>query len=447
MADKRKAHTADGGEHQCNWRRLRSTLIPPMTKGWPADAGALSLSDIGQQDWSLLSEDLTLPALILKESALRHNSRWMRAFLDHHDINFCPHGKTTMAPQLFARQLDDGAFGITVATVQQMQVCRRFGVPRVLMANQLVGRQAIHQVLSALEADPDFDFYCLVDSVDGVDLLSREARTFAGSRPLKLLLEGGVEGRRTGCRTVEQALEVARAVAAAPELALAGVEGFEGVIKRDTAEATAEAVTGFLGFLVDIAERAAVENLFAEAPVILSAGGSSFFDLVTKSFKKADLGRETNIVIRSGCYFSHDSGMYQAAFVELDRRTPDLSQLGDGLRPALEVWAYVQSRPEPGRVLATMGKRDVSFDAGLPVPEQWYRPGLHAKPEPISQSCVTIALNDQHAFLDVPADSPLKPGDILTFGISHPCTTFDKWQLIYMVDDSYKVIEGVKTFF
>ncbi len=426
---------------------LLATSILPTTKGWPADTDALHLGDIGEQGWSLLNEDLMLPALIVKDSALRHNSRWMRRFLEHHDISFCPHGKTTMAPQLFARQLDDGAFGITVATVQQMQVCRRFGVPRVLMANQLVGKQAIRQVLAALEADPGFDFYCLVDSVDGVDLLVKECRAFAGSRPLKLLLEGGIEGKRTGCRTLEQALEVARAVAKAPELALVGIEGFEGVIKGETTKATAEAVTDFLIYLAEIAKRATAEDLFAAGPVILSAGGSSFFDLVTQIFKQTDLGRETQVVIRSGCYFSHDSGMYRSAFADLDQRTPELMELGDGLRPALEVWAYVQSRPEPGRVLATMGKRDVSFDAGMPLPEHWFRPGRHAKPEPLSHGHATLALNDQHAFLDVPEDSPLKVGDIITFGISHPCTTFDKWQLIYVVDDDYKVIEGVKTFF
>lgn len=426
---------------------LLSTSILPTTKGWPADAGTLALDEIGQQGWSLLKQDLTLPALVLKDSALRHNSRWMRAFSEHHDISLCPHGKTTMAPQLFARQLEDGAFGITVATVQQMQVCRRFGVPRVLMANQLVGRQAIRQVLAALDADPNFEFYCLVDSVDGVDLLIKEARDFGGKRPLNLLLEGGVEGRRTGCRTVDQALEIARRVHAAPELALVGIEGFEGVIKKETSEATAEAVTEFLTFLTKIAKHAAGEGLFAPGQVILSAGGSAFFDLVTETFKQADLGRETNVIIRSGCYFSHDSGMYQIAFADLDQRTPDVSNLGDGLRPAIEVWAYVQSRPEPGRVLATMGKRDVSFDAGLPTPEQWFRPNLHQQPEALGGHHTTIGLNDQHAFLDVPSDSPLKVGDIITFGISHPCTTFDKWQLIYVVDDSYNVVEGIKTFF
>ena len=426
---------------------LLQMRIEPTAKGWPSGVDALRLGEIGDESWSLRTEDLTLPAMVLKDSAIRHNSRWMRAFLERFDVALCPHGKTTMAPQLFKRQLDDGAFGITVATVQQMRVCRRFGVKRVLMANQLVGRQAIREVLSALEADPNFDFYCLVDSLDSVSQLDKETRAFGAQRPLQLLLEGGVAGRRTGCRSVAKALEVGRAVAAAPGLALRGVEGFEGVLGRDKAGEVAAKVQDFLTFLVDIAKAAAADKLFAEGPVILSAGGSSHFDQVTKIFKAADLGQETKVVIRSGCYFSHDSGMYQDAFAHLDKRSPEIAELGEGLRPAIEIWAYVQSRPEPTRVLATMGKRDVSFDSGLPTPETWFRPGEHQAPEPLTAGHETIALNDQHAFLDVPEDTPLKVGDILTFGISHPCTTFDKWPLIYMVDDEDRVIEAVKTFF
>ena len=426
---------------------LLSTVVEPTAKGWPAGIGRLRLDEIGRQGWSLREQDLALPALVLRDSAIRHNSRWMRAFLQHQGVSLCPHGKTTMAPQLFARQLEDGASGITVATVQQMRVCRRFGVPRVLMANQLIGRQAIREVLSALDSDPDFDFYCLVDSVDGVRLLDQEIQASGAKRPLQLLLEGGIEGKRTGCRSVADALDVARAVAASPGLALRGVEGFEGVFGRDAEGKTEDKVRDFLSFLVAIAEAAVREDLFAPGPIILSAGGSSHFDQVTKIFKAADLGRETEVIIRSGCYFSHDSGMYRQAFADLDRRSPELAALGEGLRPAIEVWAYVQSRPEPGRLLATMGKRDVSFDSGLPVPERWFRPGDHAKPEPLGAGHVTVALNDQHAFLDVPEDSPLKVGDILTFGISHPCTTFDKWQVIYVIDDDDRVIEGIRTFF
>lgn len=426
---------------------LLSMRVEPITKGWPEGVGSLGVAEIGAQGWSLREQDLALPAMVLKDSAVRHNSRWMRAFLEQQDVALCPHGKTTMAPQLFQRQLDDGAFGITVATVQQMRVCRRFGVPRVLMANQLVGRQAIREVLAAIEADADFDFYCLVDSVDGVHLLDREIRAFGGTQPLQLLLEGGIAGKRTGCRSIDEALLVARAVAAAPGLALCGVEGFEGVLGRSEAGEVADKVGGFLGFLVDIAKAAAAEDLFAPGPVILSAGGSSHFDQVTKIFKAADFGRETRVIIRSGCYFSHDSGMYRQAFADLDQRSPELAALGEGLRPAIEIWAHVQSRPEPGRLLATMGKRDVSFDSGMPVPERWFRPGHHQAPEALAPGHTTIALNDQHAFLDVPENSPLQVGDILTFGISHPCTTFDKWQLIYVVDDEDRVIEGIRTFF
>jgi len=426
---------------------LLSMKIEPTTKGWPEGVGDLGLHEIDEQGWSLRSQDLVLPVMVLKDSAIRHNSRWMRAFLERHDVALCPHGKTTMAPQLFKRQLDDGAFGITVATVQQMRVCRRFGVPRVLMANQLVGRQAIREVLAAIEADPAFDFFCLVDSIRGAELLAEEVKAFGGTRPLQLLLEGGIGGKRTGCRSVDEALDIARAVSAAPGLALRGVEGFEGVLGRSEAGEVAKKVRNFLGFLVDIAKAAASENLFGEGPIILSAGGSSHFDQVTTIFKAADLGRETEVVIRSGCYFSHDSGMYKAAFADLNQRSPELAELGDGLRPAIEIWAYVQSRPEPGRLLATMGKRDVSFDSGLPVAERWFRPGHHEAPEALASGHTTIALNDQHAFLDVPDDSPLQVGDILTFGISHPCTTFDKWQVVYVVDDEDRVIEGIRTFF
>jgi D-serine dehydratase len=125
-----------------NLDELLSTPVAPTEKGWPAVAGALPLGDVGRQGWNLLREDLPLPVALLKASGLVHNGRWMRSFLEHFDVRLCPHGKTTMAPQLFARQLGDGAWGITVATVQQLMVCRRFGVPRVLLANQLIGRQA-----------------------------------------------------------------------------------------------------------------------------------------------------------------------------------------------------------------------------------------------------------------------------------------------------------------
>jgi D-serine dehydratase len=352
-----------------------------------------------------------------------------------------------MAPQLFARQLADGAWGITIATVQQLRVCRRFGVQRVIMANQLVGRQAMRDVMAELRDDPTFWFACLVDWVEGVERRAAVARAWGLERPVLVLLVGGYPGGRTGCRTSEQALAGARAAAAAPELALIGVEGFEGLIVRSTPAETAAMVEGFLASLVEIARACAEEDLFAPGKILLTAGGSAFFDQVTGAFRAAGLDCEVEVVLRSGCYLTHDSKMYREFFEHMRARRPEIDGLGDGLRAALELWAHVQSIPEPGLAIATLGKRDASFDVDLPVPEQWFRPGLHQRPQALAAGFEVIGLNDQHAHLRLPPDSPLGVGDMLGFGVSHPCTTFDKWQLLYVVDDDYRVIVGIRTFF
>ncbi len=425
-----------------------SLTVDDILKGVPGGAAPLPLTRIGERKWNALAEDMPLPLALLKASAIEHNSAWMRRFLGASGAVLAPHGKTTMSPQLFQRQLDDGAWGITLGNIAQIQVARRFGIQRIVLANQLVGKQAIRYVLDELRADPGFDFYCLVDSVEGVEMLATAARAAKIGRPLQVLLEGGVTGRRTGARTLDAAMAVARAVkAASPVLALRGVEGFEGIVSAPTpAEAEAK-VTEFLGFIGDIARAAAREDLFAVGKVILTAGGSAYYDIVARTFAAVDLGRETLLVIRSGCYLTHDSIMYRKFMDQLLARSDAARGLGDPPKPALEVWAYVQSRPEPGRVILTMGKRDAGYDAGLPVPQSWFRPGTHRQPQPVAPGHATVEMNDQHLFMDLPAASPLQVGDMIGFGISHPCLTFDKWQFIPVVDDSYTVVSAIRTFF
>ncbi len=419
-----------------------------LTKGIPNGTAPFPLTDIGSRNWNLLREDLPLPLAVLKQSALDHNSRWMQRYLDLSGVRIAPHGKTSMSPQLFRRQLDDGAWAMTVATVQQIEVALRHGIKRIVLANQLVGRQAIRYVLDRLRADPDFDFYCLVDSVAGVEMLHAAARAEALDRPLQVLLEGGIAGGRTGARDLDTAMATARAVAAAaPYLALRGVEGFEGLIMAGPEETQADAVGGFLDFLVEIARACDREALYADGPVILSAGGSAFYDLVIGRFNAADLSRETLVLTRSGCYLTHDSAMYRNFFAALKQRAPEAAALGEGLRAALEVWAYVQSRPEPGKAILTMGRRDTSDDSGQPVPLLWYRPGQHDRPVAAPGGAQVVGMNDQHAHMTVPADAPFRVGDMVGFGISHPCTTFDKWDLIAVVDDDYNVVSAIKTFF
>lgn len=426
---------------------LDTLPLDALTKGIPAGAGALHLGEVGARGWNLLAEDLPLPVAVLKESALARNERWMKRFLEAGGAAIAPHGKTTMAPQLFERQIADGAWAITVATVQQVEVCRRFGFRRVVLANQLVGRQAIRSVLDALAADPAFEFLCLVDSLANVAQLEAAAAERELARPLAVLLEGGVLGGRTGCRDRESALAVARAVRAAPHLALAGVEGFEGLIRGETEGAREAAVAGFLDFLSELAEACDAEGLFERSPVLLSAGGSTFHDLVVKRFGRVRLAQPTQVLTRSGCYVTHDSGTYIEAFERLAARSPELAGVAEPLRPALEVWSYVQSRPEAGKAVLGFGKRDAGIDAGLPVPQAWHRPGGQGLPQPLAPGHRILGLHDQHAELAIPEDSPLAVGDLVACGISHPCTTFDKWRVLYTVDDDYRVTGAMATFF
>ncbi len=419
-----------------------------LVKGVPHGVAPLTRAAVARRGWNLLAEDIPFPACVLKTSALAHNERWMKAFLAATGAVIAPHGKTTMSPQLFARQLDAGAWAMTVATIQQVEVCRRFGIERVLLANQPVSRQGVRYLLDELARDPAFDFYCLVDSVEGVDFLARAAAARGLERPLQVLLEAGVHGARTGCRDLSSGIAVAETVHAAwPHLALRGVEGFEGVIDADDDLARERGIVEFLDFLAALACECARAGLFADGTVILSAGGSTCYDLVTDRLGAVELGREKLLVLRSGCYLSHDSAMYERAVARLRERSPLARELGEPPRAALELWAHVQSRPEPGRVIVAFGKRDCSHDAGPPRALAWYRPDLHEAPQAMEGHCEVVALNDQHALLTVASDSPLRFGDLVAFGISHPCTTFDKWPLVYLVDDDYRISDAIRTYF
>jgi D-serine dehydratase len=429
------------------------TLLDGRTKGLPAGLTSVALDDVGRRRWNVLAEDLPLPLAVLKDSSLRHNSAWMRRFREMTGVAIAPHGKTSMSPELYARQLADGAWGITVASVQQLRVCRAAGIERVLLANQLVGRQNVGYVLDELARDPGFDFLALVDSVASVEALAAAAGSRKPGRPLKLLVECGFQGGRTGCRTTADAMAVARAVAAArPHLLLAGVEGYEGAVPAGALEVQEDRIREFVGFMVEVAAAVAKEALVTNQPLILTAGGSAWFDLVS-ALPRTLNGCDTLVVIRSGCYLTHDSDAYARAAARMRQRTPQVLSLGPGLRDALEVWSYVQSLPEPGLAILTMGKRDVSHDLHLPFARLHHRPGPRVRPVPLPEGYEIAALNDQHAFLRVSPEarladgSTLQVGDMIGCAISHPCTTFDKWRFMPIVDDNYNVIEAITTWF
>jgi D-serine dehydratase len=423
---------------------LLATVVDGKTKGYPHGRPPLPLGDVGRQGWSLLAGDLDTPVALLRASALDGNAAWMSEFLRRTGASLCPHGKTSMAPQLFHRQLADGAWGITLATVQEVRVALEHGVKRILLGNELVGEGAIGLVQAALDADPALDFTCLVDSIDAVRRLEAGAR---GRRPVDVLLELGIPGGRAGARDADTALAVARAVRASPRLRLRGVECFEGIVMSSDAAADRSRVEMWLRSLAALALQVAAADLFETDEVLLTAGGSAYFDLCATELTRVALGRPVRVLLRSGCYLFHDTGHYQRLVGRLEQRLPAALRIPGGLRPAIEVWGRVVSRPEPGLAFLDLGKRDIAHDIDMPRPLAWARPGRDTAPHPAPREWAVASLYDQHARLVVPADAELAPGDLVGCGPSHPCTTFDKWQLLLVVDDGYTVTDAVRTYF
>jgi D-serine dehydratase len=409
-----------------------------LDKGLGFVARGFEEAAISGLGWNLLHEDLSLPSAVLYEERLRHNLDWMQRFIAAYGVKLAPHGKTTMAPKLFEMQLKGGAWGITLATAHQTQVAYRHGVRRVLMANQLIGKENM-AVISRLLEDSAFEYYCLVDSAAQVDLLG-EFYSKRGQR-LNVLLELGVSGGRTGVRDDEQ-LETTLAALQpwSDTLLLSGVEIYEGVLEDETL------IRAFLERAVAVTRQLAVEEHFHRVPVLLSGAGSAWYDVVAEMFTAANFGEGVEIVLRPGCYLTHDAGMYREAQAQIMRRSTIASQMHAGLLPALQIWAYVQSVPEQDKAIISLGKRDAAFDAGLPAPALHYRPGDTA-PKPAPVHWTLTRMMDQHAFMQIRHKDDLRVGDMIAFDISHPCLTFDKWRTLPIVDAEYKVIDVIHTFF
>ncbi len=382
--------------------------------------------------------DVSLPALVLHREALAHNIRWMQDFVSASGAQLAPHGKTSMAPALFTRQMQQGAWGLTLATAVQTHAAYAAGVRRVLMANQLVGA-ANMRLVAELLLDADFDFHCLVDHPDQVQALG----TYFAERGqhLNVMIEYGVVGGRCGCRSEAEVRALAAAVAAQPALRLTGIEGYEGVIRG---EQEVSQIRAFAASLVRLALELQDGGAFALAQPIVTASGSAWYDLIAEAFEAHSARGRFLAVLRPGSYVAHDHGIYKDAQHGVLARRRDLAE---GLRPALEVWAHVQSLPEPGRAVVALGKRDVAYDAGLPQPLVRYRAGVLGEAGDDVTACVVTKVMDQHAFMSVPAGLVLRIGDIIAFGTSHPCLTFDKWRVGCIVDEQFNVVETFTTQF
>jgi D-serine dehydratase len=416
---------------------LLDPLLDASSKGFPHASPPLRRSAIGAQGWNVLAGDLPLPLAVIKRDALQHNLGWMQRYADDAGVRFAPHGKTTMSPQLFRRQLDAGAWGLTFATVAQLRIGVEAGARRCLIANQVLDGGDL-AAIGALQAEhAGLRVLFLLDSLAQLELIEATRP----EQPFEVLLEIGVPGGRSGCRTFDEALALARRARASTALRLAGIECYEGLDAKGDSEIDRAYAGALMARVTEIALQCDREHLFEADEVLVSAGGSAIFDLVVPALRPA-LSRPVAGLLRSGCYVTHDHGLYRRMVAVANLR------LGcdEGLQSALEVWALVQSLPEPGLAILAVGRRDLSYDIELPIPIARAARGsreVQAAPADWKIS----GLNDQHAYLRWDADPGLAVGDRIVLGISHPCTTFDKWRWMPVVDADYRVVDALVTCF
>ncbi|GKQ41027.1 amino acid deaminase [Streptomyces sp. A012304] len=426
--------------------RLAEERVDHRFKGLPPDADGLTVGELAAQRRNLFTDGFATPVLALSAERLEHNLRLMETYAARHGLAFAPHGKTSMAPRLFQRQIEHGAWGITLAVPHQVWVARAFGFRRIFLANELVDPAALRRIAAELAADPAFRLICYVDSVRGVELMDAALR--GAARPLEVVVElAAGEGARTGVRTEEECAAVADAVAAVDTLRLVGVAGYEGEVPQ----ATPERVDAWLRRLVALAVDFDAAGRFAKTgasgatgetgeieEIVVSAGGSAWFDAVADVFAGIpDLSRPVLKLLRSGAYVSHDDGHYR-------RLTPFNRVPEEGaLEPAFRLWAQVVSRPSPEQAFVNAGKRDAAHDLDLPFAQVIRRGGTE---RPATGVSVT-ALSDQHAWLRTGPEADLEVGDWVGLGLSHPCTSFDKWPLIPLAEADGTVVDYIRTFF
>jgi D-serine dehydratase len=431
--------------------------LDATSKGAAPKNGPIRFADVGKQGWNVLRGDLMFPVLTVHHGHLQTNLRLLRDFADHHGVSLAPHGKTMMCPQLYRDCLETGgAWGITAATVQQAYVVAGSGAPNVLIANEIVGPANVRQLVRLKQRYPRTAIYQLVDSEATVQYLVRHGGPLlsSGTR-FQVLLEAGFAGGRTGVRSLAQAGEVIRAIqAASGTLELAGIESYEGIIHvPDDPVESVRRVDGVLDFTLQVLELARSSGALARRDeVLLTAGGSTYFDRVARTFAMAHRGPGARVVLRGGCYVTHDHGYFAQKLREMDQRRGMEVRRGSvsaatEFAPALELWSMVEALPDPGVAILTMGARDMGWELGFPVPLRQYRDARPVLDLAGRDGWQVLKINDQHAYMAYPAASDIAVGDLFAFGVSHPCTTFDKWDVLYRVDERYDVMEALKTFF
>ncbi|MFT5756727.1 MAG: D-serine dehydratase [Alteromonadaceae bacterium] len=412
--------------------------------------GSGGLSQLPTLGWDLLAEEVSFPVAVLNEQVLKNNARWMQTFSEKSTVKLAPHGKTTMAPELFKLQQEAGCWGISLATVPQVLTAYQHGVKRIILANQLIGRRHFELIATLLKKG-DCEFYCFVDSIENAKALGEYFSNENVS--LNILLEIGVIGGRCGWRDINLIKPLCDVIKEYESLNICGLSFYEGVIQGGNAK---NEIVDFIRSIQLLATQLKDQNIIdTREEFIITGAGSAWYDVVADTLINNELSFDYTVVIRPGCYLIHDTGIYQDAQNIVMQRSALAAKFAceetGELSSSLEVWAYVHSIPEPGLAIIGLGKRDVAFDAGFPTPSLYFSPTKkhfdNYRPMPADARWQIVKVMDQHSMMNIPDDAQLLPGDLISFSTSHPCLTMDKWRFIGLVDDNFVIKKQIATYF
>ncbi|WP_435298878.1 alanine racemase [Timonella sp. A28] len=458
------------------------SFVGPATKGL-AFAHPVRLSEaralMSTEQPDVDSQWTRFPVLELSDSAISHNIAVMAHVADVTGVVHAPHIKTSMSPQLLERQIAAGSWGVTTATVGHISTVLSWGVDgltNVFHANEVVVASEIAFLASKVwDAQRCADQLSIVVCVDSVASVAKVRagfaefeRSVAGAsgldvtdptirerldrvrQHLVVVVEVGVSGGRTGVRSLDEAVSVARAAYDAG-LTVRGVSGYEGSVAGGHSPEELQAVSDFVVSLRSTAAaliEQGVVDLGDDNSVIVSAGGSAYLDVVCAELpgplrignvKTSSSVVEVSVlpVVRAGAYIIHDHGLLARANPWLRMPESWFEGFAGAHTPqaAAHVHAVVLSVPEPGRAFLNVGRRDVPFDIDLPLVVS-------------HQGWTVTSVNDQHAFLEAAEGfDSLHVGDVVRLGVSHPCTLFDKWTNPLITDDDHRIIDIIETQF
>jgi len=405
-----------------NWSG--TTVIEDKFKGFPIDSYGKTLEQFLATKPNLFTANFQFPIMVLKEAAIKNNIAQMMSFCNSVDAQLAPHVKTTMSPQLAQMQVAAGATALTIANFWQGRIFLKHGFKNLIIANEVLDPTAIAEI-AKINKQKQAEIIFYVDSILALEIIQKHT-PLEGEQ--NLFIEVGTENGRGGVRELSLVEQLAQRIKADKRLNLIGVTGFEGAVPDAARGRRGEKkISKFCQKIVAAAELAYPYK--SDQQFVISAGGSAYFDIVARELNKFEKPRR--LLLRSGGYITHDHKYYEEIypFASTDR----------SFQPAIELWAQVISKPEKGFGVLNLGKRDIGNDLHNPIPIKSYDGQVK------SFSAVIEKLNDQHGCLRGKQEFSL--AQLIGLGISHPCTTFDKWGLIPLVNDDYDLIDCLQTFF